>query len=136
MAVTLRNLAPNTRVNFVLSTQVNNRLRFNNFAFQGEVGYAVAGVHGDIIALVNASKAYFREGSQKDADKITYVLVKQSDSSPMVVIPEPLIQLNSVEVSGNTVHTVIIRDSISSQALQELLTGNNLQDFSISSSQV
>lgn len=138
MPVSLRSLVPGTRVNFVISTQVDNRTRFNSFTFQGEVGFVPAAAVAplDIRTLVDATKSYFREGSLKEAEKISYLLVKQSESSPLVVIPEPLLQLNTLEVAGNTVHTITVRDSVTSQQLQEILTGNGLKDFSITSSQV
>jgi hypothetical protein len=137
MAVSLRSVAPETRINFTTTTQVGNKSRFNNYAFQGEVGYATAKLApGDIVQLVAATKAYFREGSQTDPTRITYILIKQSDTQPIVVIPEPLINLNSVEVAGTQVLTAVVRDAISEQQLQAILIGNGVLDFSITSSQV
>lgn len=138
MPVSIRSLAPGTRVNFVISAQVYNRTRFNAFSYQGEVSFVAASAVStlDVRTLVDATKAYFREGSQKDADKITYLLVKESESSPLVVIPEPLLQLNTLEVAGNTEHHVTVRDSLTVQQLQEILTGNGLKDFSITTRQV
>lgn len=137
-AASLRNQAPGTRVNFVINTLVDNRLRFNNFSYQGEVGFTAAAAMSptDIRTLVDATSSHFRAGSPTNAETITYIVVKQSESMPLVVIPEPLIQLNTVEVAGNTVHTVIVRDAIAAQQLTEILTGNGLRDFSLTSSQV
>lgn len=137
-AVSLRSLTPGTRVNLVIATTVDNRTRFNNFTYMGDVSFAVAAAAAqlDIRTLVDATKAYFRTGSAKEAERITYVLLKQNENSPLVVIPEPLINLNTVEVAGDELHTVVVRDSITKQRLQEILAGNGLQDFTIVTSQV
>lgn len=136
MAVSLRSLAPNTRVNFTTSMQVRGRSRFDGYTYLGDVSYSAAKNMEDILSLVAASKAYFRAGSPTDMTAITYVLVKQSENSPVVVIPEPLIELNSVEVAGNQVHTVTVRDEITAQRLTEILSGNGLSNFAVETRQV
>lgn len=137
MPVSLRSLAPNTKVNFTTAMQVGDRTVFNAYTFLGEVGFQVANaISGDARALVSQTKAYFRTGSSTDETKITYIMVKLSESAKTIVIPEPLIDLNSVEVAGNVVRTVTVRDSITEQALSEILSGNGLKDFAIQSSQV
>jgi hypothetical protein len=137
MPVSLRSLAPNTKVNFTTAMQVGNRTVFNSYTFLGEVGYSIANnISGDAGALVAGTKAYFRPGASTDPTKITYVMVKLSESAQTIVIPEPLIDLNSVEVAGDMVRTITVRDSITEQTLSEILSGNGLKDFSIVSSQV
>lgn len=137
MPVSLRNLAPNTKVNFTTAMQVGDRTVFNAYTFLGEVGYSIANnISGDAAALVAQTKAYFRAGASTDPTKITYITVKLSESAKTITIPEPLIDLNSVEVAGQMVYTVVVRDSLTEQMLSEILTGNGLKDFSITSSQV
>lgn len=137
MAVSLRSLAPNTKINFTTRMQVESRTKWNAFTFLGEVGFSVANqTAGDAVALVAATKAYFRTGSSTDATRINYLVVKLSENSRPITIPEPLLDLESVEVAGDEVFDVVVRDSITQQRLQEILSGNGLEDFSIVSRQV
>lgn len=137
MAVSLRSLAPNTKINLVTRMQIQGRTTFNGYTFQGEVPMAVASmVTGDLRALVAQTKAYFRSGSSYDEAKINYILLKQSESTPVFAIPEPLIELTSVQVAGATVYDVVVRDGITEQELQNILSGNGLTDFSVTARQV
>lgn len=136
MSVSLRSLAPGTRVNFSTAMQVSSRTIFNGFTFLGEVGYVAANAFADLMTLVAASRPYFRAGSPTDMTAITYILVKQSETSPIIVIPEPLLDLNSVEVAGNVRRVVRIMDDISEQALSQILSGNGLTNFSVTTEQV
>lgn len=137
MAVSLRSLAPNTKINLVSRMQVQGRTTFQGYTFQGEVPMAVASlVAGDLRALVAQTKAYFREGSLKDESKITYILLKQSESTPVFAIPEPLIELTSISVAGTTVFDVVVRDGVTEQELQNILSGNGIKDFSVTARQV
>jgi hypothetical protein len=137
MAVSFRNLAPNTKVNFTVAMQVESRTRFNGFTFLSEASWVIANtVNGDARALVAQTKAYFRAGSSTDETLITYILVKQSESAKVIAIPEPLIDLNSVTVAGNDVFTITVHDSVTDTQLQQILSGNGLTDFSIVTTQV
>lgn len=137
MAVSLRSLAPNTKINLVTRMQIQGRTTFSGFTFQGEVPMAVASaVTGDLRALVAQTKAYFRPGSSTDESKINYILLKQSESTPLFAIPEPLIELNSVAVSGAVVYDVVVRDGVTEQELQNILSGNGIKDFSVTARQV
>jgi len=137
MAVSLRSLTVNTKINFTIAMQVGDRSVYNSFTYLGESGYALAAsVSGDLRALVASTKAYFRPGSLKDETKITYIVVKESESSKPVVIPEPLLDLDSLVVAGNEIHEIVIRDAMTAQQIQQILVGNGIKDFSINTRQV
>jgi hypothetical protein len=117
--------------------QVGNRTVYNAFTFMGNVNYTLANaIAGDLRALVASTKAYFRPGSPTDETKITYIVVKESETAGSIVIPEPLLDLDSLALAGNEIFDVVVRDKVTQQQLQQILTGNGLKDFAINVRQV
>lgn len=131
--VSLNSLVVNTRVNLSTEFAVGQVTRFNNYVFMGMVAYPIARTipGNDVSALVAATRAYFRESSLKDETQIQYVLLKLSETSPVVVIPEPLVQLDTVAVAQKISYQIIVRDQTTQEALQQILSGNGLRDFAV-----
>lgn len=136
MPVPLSSLKSGDRINFTLLTAVYSRTRFTNFTFSGKVGYDGAqAITPDLAALVAATKAYFRSGSSTNPTSIEYVLVKETATTKILVIPEPLFQLDTVELVSNLVHTIVVEDDFTMEELQQICTGNGLKKFTITSNQ-
>lgn len=131
--VSLSSLIPNSRVNLSTEFAVGEVSRFNNYVFMGMVAYPVARSipQNDIPALVAQTRPYFRPSSLKDETLIQYVLLKLSETSPIVVIPEPLVQLDTVAVAQKISFQINVRDQTTQEQLQQVLAGNGYKDFTV-----
>lgn len=134
MSLPIFNTLPmNAKVSFVTMMQVGNVSRFKGFTYLGLQAFAVArAMTGqDPSALVMATRAYFRTGSETDPEKVVFVAVRQDNNSPIMLIPEPLIQANSVQVSTRTTHVIRVESEVSRAALSTILSSNGIERFTI-----
>jgi len=127
------NLNPLVKISLNTLMQVGNTSRFRGYTYLGLMPYAIANsLPGqNPKALVSATRSYFRDGSDLDAERISYIALRMDSTSPIILIPEPLIQDGSVESGTQQVLTVRIEDNISREALAVILTGNGITKFNI-----
>lgn len=128
-------LSPLAKISLVTLMQVGSTTRFRGYIYMGLMPFPVANAlpGQNPTALVAATRAYFRNGSEVDAEKIVYVGLRLDNTSPLILIPEPLIQDGSVETGSRTVHTVRIEGDHSREEIAVILTSNNVTNFSITS---
>lgn len=126
-------LSPMAKISLVTLMQVGNTSRFRSYIYLGLMPFAVANAlpGQNPAALVAATRAYFRTGSEVDAEKIVYVGVRLDSQSPIILIPEPLVQEGSVETGTRTVTTVRIEGDYSREEIAVILSSNGVTGFSI-----
>lgn len=121
-----------TKINLVTLMQVSGFSRFRGYEYMGLLAYDVAkSLATDPQALVAATRAYFREGSSNEFNRITYVALRRDQNSPIFVIPEPLVQEGSVEVVGSTTTIVQISGGYSRDQIAVILSSNGITDYTI-----
>lgn len=135
MAISLNQLPAGARINLSTNAPVGNVARFANYVYQGKVGYAIAKDLDDVQAIVSQTKSYFRPGTPTDQAAIEYVLLKETEASRIVVLPEPLVQLSTVTLVSDVVYTAVISDDISMEDLSAILVGAGLKQFTLTNNQ-
>lgn len=134
MALAIFNtLNPLVKISLVTLMQVGPTSRFRGYTYLGLMPFAIANAlpGQNPKALVAATRSYFRDGSEVDAERISYVAVRLDSTSPIVLIPEPLVQDGSVESGTRQVLSVRIEDNISRESLAVILTSNGITKFNI-----
>lgn len=127
---TLRNRA---RISLVLSMQVGGVSQYRGYSYMGLLPYAVAkSMPGhDVDATVAATRAYFRPGSDTSAAAIDYVILQKDGNSPMVVIPEPLVNDGSVELVNSETHVIRVNGEWTKDQISTILSANGIDRFTI-----
>lgn len=127
-------LQPNVNISFLSLMQVGSVARFRGYTYLGLVPYSVArtmeGQNPE--ALVNATRAYFRQGSDAAVDKVLFLVVRSDNSSPITLVPEPLVQAGSVEVSTKVTQIIRVEGEHSKDELSIILSSNGINKFTIS----
>lgn len=126
-------LSPNVNISFLSLMQVGNVQRFRGYTYLGLMPYSVArameGQNPD--AIVNATRAYFRQGSENVPDKVLFLAVRADNNSPIILVPEPLVQAGSVEVSTKVTQIIRVEGEHSKDELSIILSSNGISKFTI-----
>lgn len=126
------NIPVASKINLVTLMPLSGVSRFTGYEYLGLLPYDVAKmVASDPQALVAATRAYFREGSQIEYDRITYVALRKFGDSPIFLIPEPLVQAGSVEMVNRVITTVRINGNYSRDQIAVILSSNGVTDYVI-----
>lgn len=126
-------IPPMTKVSLSTNMQVGGVSQFRGYTFLGIQPYAIARAMSgqDPTALVTATRAYFRVGSEIDPNRVSFVALRKDDASPIILIPEPLIQENSISQTSKVTHVIRVDGDYSREQLSVILSTNGVGRFTI-----